>query len=579
MESNITLWQFLLELLVDERQFKHLICWTNNEGEFKLLNAEEVAKLWGLRKNKHNMNYDKLSRALRYYYDKHIIRKVQGQKFVYKFVTNPSHSSPGDFGGLSPSGAQRAPGGRLGGQLQEQQEQQIQMQMHEERLLSCELRDFLGARQHHNHNHSHNNNHQQQQSQHQQHLQAVAAAAEAAAAAAAVAAAQAQAQAHAHAHLHAQAQAQAQSLGQSECNEPTDLSRKTGSCSSVASTSSSASSPPTSPSSACDANNNSSCLADLNSATSHAGHCHLMGGSASSSSGGYSSAASSCSAAAPDSPGPTQCTVTGSSGPLVSSRTTTPLSSAQSSPASAAAAAATTTTTTTTTASRSASCAKSPAAAAAGSPPSSRVHKLKPKPPPISTSLAQQQQLPQQAHQAHQQQQQQQQLSANSIGKALQTPNIQFASPFPSPFPRFSSSLNLNSPQQQQQQQQAHQAQPAAAHQSQRTPSSVARPGVDLNNNNNTLHQHQLGQLHSLGQQQPSNNQLHQRASPTTPSTAHSLFHAFQFPAPAMAAAEAMSGLTGQPLDKCMSTILKSPLLSPLLFGDQSQRPIWSHIG
>ncbi|KAM7134442.1 ETS domain-containing protein Elk-1 isoform 2-T2 [Macrochelys suwanniensis] len=35
------------------------------------------------------MNYDKLSRALRYYYDKNIIRKVNGQKFVYKFVSYP----------------------------------------------------------------------------------------------------------------------------------------------------------------------------------------------------------------------------------------------------------------------------------------------------------------------------------------------------------------------------------------------------------------------------------------------------------------------------------------------------------
>ncbi|VDK20056.1 unnamed protein product [Anisakis simplex] len=35
------------------------------------------------------MNYDKLSRALRYYYDKNIIKKVIGQKFVYRFVTFP----------------------------------------------------------------------------------------------------------------------------------------------------------------------------------------------------------------------------------------------------------------------------------------------------------------------------------------------------------------------------------------------------------------------------------------------------------------------------------------------------------
>ncbi|XP_063052625.1 ETS domain-containing protein Elk-3-like [Engraulis encrasicolus] len=88
MESAITLWQFLLQLLLDQSH-KHLICWTSNDGEFKLLKSEEVARLWGLRKNKTNMNYDKLSRALRYYYDKNIIRKVIGQKFVYKFVSFP----------------------------------------------------------------------------------------------------------------------------------------------------------------------------------------------------------------------------------------------------------------------------------------------------------------------------------------------------------------------------------------------------------------------------------------------------------------------------------------------------------
>lgn len=66
-----------------------MICWTSKDGEFKLLQAEEVARLWGIRKNKPNMNYDKLSRALRYYYVKNIIKKVNGQKFVYKFVSYP----------------------------------------------------------------------------------------------------------------------------------------------------------------------------------------------------------------------------------------------------------------------------------------------------------------------------------------------------------------------------------------------------------------------------------------------------------------------------------------------------------
>ncbi|XP_069798074.1 ETS domain-containing protein Elk-4 isoform X2 [Narcine bancroftii] len=88
MDNTITLWQFLLQLLLEPKN-DHLIRWTSNDGEFKLLKAEDVAKLWGFRKNKPNMNYDKLSRALRYYYDKNIIKKVNGQKFVYKFVCYP----------------------------------------------------------------------------------------------------------------------------------------------------------------------------------------------------------------------------------------------------------------------------------------------------------------------------------------------------------------------------------------------------------------------------------------------------------------------------------------------------------
>lgn len=94
METSVTLWQFLRQLLDEGRE--ELICWTSTDGEFKLLNAQEVARLWGLRKNKSNMNYDKLSRALRYYYEKNIIKKVIGKKFVYKFVSM-ADSAPETF--------------------------------------------------------------------------------------------------------------------------------------------------------------------------------------------------------------------------------------------------------------------------------------------------------------------------------------------------------------------------------------------------------------------------------------------------------------------------------------------------
>lgn len=81
MDPSITLWQFLLHLLEDQNQ-RHLISWTSTDGEFKLLDAEEVARLWGLRKNKTNMNYDKLSRALRYYYDKVSVTKISLRKSI-----------------------------------------------------------------------------------------------------------------------------------------------------------------------------------------------------------------------------------------------------------------------------------------------------------------------------------------------------------------------------------------------------------------------------------------------------------------------------------------------------------------
>ena len=82
--GQIQLWQFLLELLSD-KDHQDKIHWIGEEGEFKFKNHKDVAELWGIRKNKPNMNYDKLSRALRNYYDADMISKVNGQQFVYKF--------------------------------------------------------------------------------------------------------------------------------------------------------------------------------------------------------------------------------------------------------------------------------------------------------------------------------------------------------------------------------------------------------------------------------------------------------------------------------------------------------------
>ncbi|XP_013410350.1 protein c-ets-1-B-like isoform X1 [Lingula anatina] len=81
----IQLWQFLLELLTD-KSCQHFISWSGDGWEFKLSDPDEVARRWGLRKNKPKMNYEKLSRGLRYYYDKNIIHKTAGKRYVYRFV-------------------------------------------------------------------------------------------------------------------------------------------------------------------------------------------------------------------------------------------------------------------------------------------------------------------------------------------------------------------------------------------------------------------------------------------------------------------------------------------------------------
>merc|ERR1711935_491906 len=75
--GGVQLWQFLRQLL-DNPERRNIIHWTRqgHDGEFKLLDPEEVARLWGCEKKRPAMNYDKLSRSIRYYYEKGIMQKV-----------------------------------------------------------------------------------------------------------------------------------------------------------------------------------------------------------------------------------------------------------------------------------------------------------------------------------------------------------------------------------------------------------------------------------------------------------------------------------------------------------------------
>ncbi|XP_048357888.1 retroviral integration site protein Fli-1 homolog isoform X1 [Sphaerodactylus townsendi] len=97
--GQIQLWQFLLELLSDSSNAS-CITWEGTNGEFKMTDPDEVARRWGERKSKPNMNYDKLSRALRYYYDKSIMTKVHGKRYAYKFdfqgINQAQQGQPGE---------------------------------------------------------------------------------------------------------------------------------------------------------------------------------------------------------------------------------------------------------------------------------------------------------------------------------------------------------------------------------------------------------------------------------------------------------------------------------------------------
>lgn len=85
MNGQIQLWQFLLETLIN-RANREIVEWVGSAGEFRLIQPESVARLWGQTKNKDGMTYEKMSRAMRYYYDGDIIHKVPSKRFHYKFV-------------------------------------------------------------------------------------------------------------------------------------------------------------------------------------------------------------------------------------------------------------------------------------------------------------------------------------------------------------------------------------------------------------------------------------------------------------------------------------------------------------
>ncbi|XP_008590110.1 PREDICTED: transcription factor ETV7 isoform X2 [Galeopterus variegatus] len=83
------LWDYVYQLLLDTR-YKPYIRWEDKDAKiFRVVDPNGLARLWGNHKNRLNMTYEKMSRALRHYYKLNIIKKEPGQKLLFRFLKTP----------------------------------------------------------------------------------------------------------------------------------------------------------------------------------------------------------------------------------------------------------------------------------------------------------------------------------------------------------------------------------------------------------------------------------------------------------------------------------------------------------
>ncbi|CAH1786465.1 unnamed protein product [Owenia fusiformis] len=93
------LWEFLSIMLDRPDLYHEFVVWEDKSDlTFRIINPTGLGFLWGIQKNRTTMTYEKLSRALRYYYKMGIIQKVPQKRLTYKFLKKPSEIVKGQRG-------------------------------------------------------------------------------------------------------------------------------------------------------------------------------------------------------------------------------------------------------------------------------------------------------------------------------------------------------------------------------------------------------------------------------------------------------------------------------------------------
>lgn len=103
------LWDYVYHLLSDSR-YEAFIRWEDpNTMTFRVVDPNGLARLWGNHKNRVNMTYEKMSRALRHYYKLNIIKKETGQRLLFRFLKTPDEIMQGRTERTEPSESPDSP--------------------------------------------------------------------------------------------------------------------------------------------------------------------------------------------------------------------------------------------------------------------------------------------------------------------------------------------------------------------------------------------------------------------------------------------------------------------------------------